>query len=233
MLQIKPFHHAISSILIISLILVSMNSVRADVRRQQAKMAEITITGKSVSGSVPNVTVNGEPVVSGQSIFLPAEIFVAAGVEATLNLGKTGRIEISSGTGIKLKFDENTISGDLSQGRVKIFSASGTNAFIKTEDAEIINDKTQVNSFIVEIVGFTTALSTETGLAKINNVNVAAGQSTSALPNKRASQPTRPRVAEKDNTLIYVLLGGAAAAIGVVIALAAGGNNSNNVSPTR
>ena len=207
---------------------------RRSLHPQQTKMAEISITGKTVNGAASSVKVNGESVVSGRSVASPAEIFVPAETEAVLNLGNTGRIEISAGTNISLTFNETSISGDLTQGRIKVFSAAGTNVVIKTEDAQVVNDKTQNDTFMVEIVGFTTALVTDAGQAKINGVNVAAGESTSALPNKRASQPTRPRVAGKNNSTLYLLFGSAAAAIAVTIALAvSSNNNSNNVSPTR
>ena len=57
---------------------------------------EIVVTGNS-AGDASAVTVNGEPVKSGRTIFSSSTISTPEGSGAIINLGKTGRIELEIG----------------------------------------------------------------------------------------------------------------------------------------
>lgn len=230
----KLIYRTIAFVLALSLLVVSSIKVEA-VRKSQQTMAELTVTGKMPNGEAPTVTVNGESVITGRSVASPAQLSVPTGIDATLSFGKAGRIELTPGTKINLTFTGNSISGNLSEGRVRIFSAAGTAVKINTDDAEIINDKNQSGVYIIEIVGFTTGISTEVGQAKLNGLNVIAGQSATSKSNQNNTPPTRPRVVndDSDNSMLFLLLGGGAAAVVAIILLAGGGDNNNTVSPVR
>jgi hypothetical protein len=231
----KLIYRTIAFVLAWSLLIVSSIKVEA-VPKSQQTMAELTVTGKMPNGEAPTVMVNGESVISGRSVASPAQLSVPTGIDATLSFGKAGRIELTPGTKINLTFTGNSITGNLSEGRVRIFSAAGTAVKINTDDAEIINDKNQSGVYIIEIVGFTTGISTEVGQAKLNGLNVIAGQSATSKSNQNNTQPTRPRVVnndDKDNSMLFLLLGGGAAAVVAIILLAGGGDNNNTVSPVR
>ncbi len=84
---------------------------------------EIVVTGDNSNGTA-FVTVNGESVKSGRSVFSSSTISTPEGSGAIVNLGKVGRIELAPGTTFTLSFDDNAMSGDLAAGRITVLSAA-------------------------------------------------------------------------------------------------------------
>jgi hypothetical protein len=84
---------------------------------------EIVVTGTSAAETAA-VTVNGEPVKSGRTIFSSSTISTSEGAGAILNLGKAGRIELAPNTTFALSFDDAAISGNLSAGSVTVLNAA-------------------------------------------------------------------------------------------------------------
>ena len=78
---------------------------------------EILVTGNDEASSV---TVNGEAVKSGRSIFSSSTITTPETAGAILNLGKTGRIELARNTTFSLSFSDSSVSGDLTSGSVTV-----------------------------------------------------------------------------------------------------------------
>src|SRR5262245_36871315 len=72
-----------------------------------------------VSGSA---TVNEKRAITGASVFNNSRIGVACskGSVAIVNLGKLGRIELSAGSKMVLRFSEGLISGDLLEGKAVV-----------------------------------------------------------------------------------------------------------------
>lgn len=73
-----------------------------------------------------DVTVNGEVVTSGRSVFSGSTIDTPESSGAVLSLGDLGRIELGPSTSFSVSFDERGISGTLSSGRVTILAAKDT-----------------------------------------------------------------------------------------------------------
>ena len=84
---------------------------------------EIVVTGNSAAETAA-VTVNGEPVKTGRTIFSSSTISTSEGAGAILNLGKAGRIELAPNTTFALSFDDAAISGNLSAGSVTVLNAA-------------------------------------------------------------------------------------------------------------
>jgi hypothetical protein len=84
---------------------------------------EIVVTGNSAADTAA-VTVNGEPVKSGRTIFSSSTISTSEGAGAILNLGKAGRIELAPDTTFALSFDDAAISGSLAAGSITVLSAT-------------------------------------------------------------------------------------------------------------
>ncbi|MGB7068057.1 MAG: hypothetical protein WBD22_01050 [Pyrinomonadaceae bacterium] len=103
-----------------------------------AKIAgELTVSGKSVNGETPVVTVNGEPAKSGRSIFSASTISTPQDASASINLGKSGRINLAPGTSVILTFNDKAISGDISSGRITV-SGNSEAAVFRTAAGETV-----------------------------------------------------------------------------------------------
>jgi len=97
---------------------------------------EIVVTGSASDTST--VTVNGEVVKSGRTIFSSSTISTTEGAGAILNLGKAGRIELAPNSTFALSFDNSAISGSLTTGSVTVLNAS-KNVSVTTATGEVVN----------------------------------------------------------------------------------------------
>lgn len=135
------------------------------------------MTGEiTVSGSV---TVNGQSVASGSTIVSGSIIVTAANSTATINLGKVGRIEIPAGSNLTLKFTETSITGILSEGKVRVNNNAGIATTITTKDGIAMADAGQANNFTVEVECSHSHVDTISGLVTLrigtSDKQVAAG----------------------------------------------------------
>jgi hypothetical protein len=80
---------------------------------------ELTVTGSQSS----TVTVNGEAAKSGRSIFTASIISTPENAGAVVNLGKSGVIELAPNTTFEITFDEKSVGGNLSAGKLTVLSA--------------------------------------------------------------------------------------------------------------
>lgn len=148
--------------------------------------AEITVTG--------DVTVNGQRVVSGSTISSGSIITTGESSTAVVNLGKTGRVEISGKSNLTLSFSESGITGILSEGKVRVANGAGVAASISTRHAAAIADAGQANNFEVEVECSHTHVDTFAGLVTLRSGNtdrqVAAG--TDAIEGNLSQQGCQP-----------------------------------------
>jgi hypothetical protein len=98
---------------------------------------ELTVTGSGMNGESPFVTVNGEVAKSGRSIFSSSTIATPVGASALLNFGKSGIIELAPNSAIIISFDDKSISGDLTSGKVSVLGSSGF-VTIRTLDGQLV-----------------------------------------------------------------------------------------------
>lgn len=86
-----------------------------------------------VSGSA---TVNEKRAITGTSVFNNSRIGVACskGSIAIVNLGRLGRIELSAGSKMVLRFSEGLISGDLLEGKAVVSTPAGVKIAINRPD---------------------------------------------------------------------------------------------------
>ena len=137
---------------------------------------EITVTGQ--------VTVNGQNAVSNSTIVSGSVIITGANSSAIVSLGKLGRIELSADSNFTLRFTETSITGILSQGKARISNAAGIATSIATNNATVIADAGQANSFALEVECSHTHVDTTTGLVTMRTGNtdkqVAAGTTATA-----------------------------------------------------
>ncbi len=87
-----------------------------------------------VSGD--NVTVNGEVVKSGRTIFTSSTITTPENSSAIVNVNKIGKVKIAPNSTLQVSFDENGIKGDLLKGKVTTLDTNKV-VNIKTPNGEI------------------------------------------------------------------------------------------------
>ncbi len=126
------FHKALTMCMTVALIATySMVTLASDGRAS----GEIVVTG---SNDISAVTVNGEAVKSGRTIFSSSTIATPEGTGAIINLGKAGRIELASNTTFTLSFDNAGISGDLVSGSISVLNAAKS-VSVKTVTGEVVS----------------------------------------------------------------------------------------------
>jgi len=98
---------------------------------------ELTVTGNGMNGETPSVTVNGEAAKSGRSVFSSSIIATPENAGAVINLGKTGVIELAPNTTFAVTFDDKSVSGDLTSGKLTVLGSS-TGVNVKTLAGNIV-----------------------------------------------------------------------------------------------
>jgi len=98
---------------------------------------ELTVTGNGMNGETPSVTVNGETAKSGRSIFSSSLIATPENAGAVINLGKNGVIELAPNTSFAVTFDDNSVSGSLTSGKLTVLGSS-TGVSVKTLAGNVI-----------------------------------------------------------------------------------------------
>lgn len=187
----------------------------------------------SVSGQV---TVNGQNAISGATVFSDSTIATAPNSSAVVSLGKLGRVELLSGSTMRINFNENTISGSLESGRARVSTSAGTTANITTKDGSVVADASQASAFSIDTECGNTILATQNGNVALHNgekvQQVAAGQDATA---GQATPGTRCARLTRGDTFGHISGGALAALIaaagGAIVAVVlAGRSNSNDLN---
>jgi hypothetical protein len=87
-----------------------------------ANSGELIVSGSA--GETSFVTVNGEPAKSGRTVFSSSTISTPDGMNATLNLGKAGKVAFGPNTTFSVNFDESAITGTLTSGNLTVLGAA-------------------------------------------------------------------------------------------------------------
>lgn len=191
-------------------------------------MGELIVAGGSA------VFVNGEPANSGQTFFSSNTITTAANANAIINLGLQGQIEVAPNSNLTLQFDENSISGALSSGRVKVSRAAQVMVRITTATGAVFANQNNAKAFTVNFDGIKTKAFSETGTLAISEngkLNEVSNRQDDDDDDNNNKKPVGSQ------TVVYAVLAGVAVGA-VVLAVALGGQGGSNnsppvVSPTR
>ena len=98
---------------------------------------ELTVTGNGINGDAAPVTVNGEAAKSGRSIFSSSIIATPSNAGAVIDLGKAGIIELAPNTSFSVTFDDKSVSGDLTSGKLTVIGSS-TSVLVKTAAGQVV-----------------------------------------------------------------------------------------------
>lgn len=127
-------HRALSMCLVVAMIATYSMVALAN----SGKVAgELIVTGKTVNGETPVVSVNGESAKTGRSVFSSSTITTPENASAIINMGRAGKIELAPNTTLTVTFTEKGISGDLVAGKVTVLGASN-NVGIRTADGKTV-----------------------------------------------------------------------------------------------
>jgi hypothetical protein len=157
-------------VLILSLIFgalgsFNMGSTLAAKKKGAEPKAAVAQTGNSqLNGQlIANgpVSVNGNKAITGTTVYTDSNIAVdcSKGNNAIVNLGKLGRIDLSPGTKMILRFSNGLISGDLQDGKAVISTPQDVRVEVKTPDGVVTSNCVQVQQTScvtpVAVQGFT------------------------------------------------------------------------------
>jgi hypothetical protein len=135
----------------------------------KGKAAEILVSGTGEDGAKPFLKLNGEPVLSGRTFFSYSTLETPQSVSADVNLPGLGRVSLSPGTMLSLGFSENSITGKLHAGKIRVFSTAGTTVNIETPDNRLVNDSTVPGTFTLDMTSGVSKAISESGAAFLNN----------------------------------------------------------------
>jgi hypothetical protein len=136
-----PLRCLISFVLVLALSwLQAPTLVPAIARNNPIKNHTNHVKGKAPSAgrllAVGSASINGQKAVTGATVFNESRIDVtcAAGNSVTVDLGRLGRVEISPGAEMVVRFSESSIGGELLSGEAMISSAAGVKVVINTPE---------------------------------------------------------------------------------------------------
>lgn len=137
---------------------------------------ELTVKGKMPTDEKPFVLVNGDRSFTGRSVFSSGTIATTETTSAIINLGKIGRIELAPASVLTLSFSDDSISGELSSGDVRISNADGVAVKINTPNDVITNERNAASSFTVAVGAELSTVKATNGAVRYNNGKSVAQQ---------------------------------------------------------
>lgn len=182
-----------------------------------ASLPSAEITVRSTHGT-PSVKIDGDTTLSGRTFFPPGVIETSETSSADINLNKLGRVSLSPSSALNLSFAEDSVSGRLISGKVRVSGPIGVSIRIETPDNVFTNDPATPTVFTLDLASGITIAAVETG-----TVVTASGEPAG----KAQTTPT-------NNRSIWVplaILGGAVGA--AVIAVLIDRSDDEIVSPVR
>jgi hypothetical protein len=170
----------------------------------------------SVSG---NVTVNGLKAISGGTLFSDSSLITAEKSNATVSIGKLGRVELAPNSSLRLSFSDNGISGSLEKGSASVSSLAGVTVNLTTREGLVVVDGSNATSITVTSANDNTLVATQVGSAELRTGGavkmVAAGENASTGTNPMPQGPIDDVASLSGGGLAVLLLavGGAVAAV--------------------
>lgn len=110
------------------------NTKAGNARENSQQVGQMIVTG--------SVTVNEKRAITGTTVFTDSRIAVACakGNSAIVNLGRLGRVELSAGSKLVLRFSDGLISGDLLEGKAVVSTPVGVKVAVNTPEGVSSSD---------------------------------------------------------------------------------------------
>lgn len=145
----------------------------------RGRAAEIAVSGSGENGGRPFIKLDGEQALSGRTFFAYSTLETPQNVSADVSLPGLGRVSLTPGTTLSLGFTENSITGKLQSGKIRVLTSKGTAVVIETPDDRITNDSAEPGIFTVDLTSGTSEVAAESG-AVFNKGGKPAGQAQTA-----------------------------------------------------
>jgi len=200
----------------LAFVLLASPSILSPVLRA-ASLPSAEIIVRSTSGT-PSVKVDGDATLSGRTFFPPGVIETSDTSSAEINLNKLGRVSLSPRSALNLSFIEDSVSGSLISGKVRISGPKGVSFRIDTPDNVFMNDPSTPTVFTLDLASGTTIAAVETGTVVTANGDPAGKAQTTPTSNRSIWVP-------------LAIFGGAVGA--AVIAVLIDRSDDEIVSPVR
>ena len=204
----------------------------------QPQLGELTVSGASIDGDVPFVSVNGERAFTGRTIQSATTITTPSTSSATISLGKLGRVEVAPDSNFVLNFNEKGISGNLISCKIRVIGNDDSENSIQTKDSLIVADKTGEKAYTVNAADNATTVTSENGAIAFNSKGKSSTVQTGQT--KTSGQDTDDNDGDivPGSVVLYSIIFGAAAAVLIYVAVTNNnelefGKGSAGVSPTR
>lgn len=179
--------------------------------------------------SFGTVTVNGQKATSGTTIFSDSMIVTSDDSNATISLGKLGRVEVSAGSTFALNFTETGLNGTLQAGQVRVSTPEGVASSVSTKDGVITGKSGSANVFTVDLTA-----------GELNVTTQAGAVATTGGARLASARQTSDEGGLSSGALAALVLVAGAAAVAIILAgrsdnndLNFGGSSITVVSPTR
>lgn len=185
---------------------------------------------------VGSVVLNGTAAISGATVFSDSTIKTTNG-NATVNLGKLGRIELGPNAEMTVRFATGSIGGNLLAGRATVNAPAGVAVSVATAEGTAVSEGKQPVTVAVDVTCGNTRVAAARSDAKLvakNKVEYVAAGSTAAV----GQQGTAPRCARlsaatkseglSNGALAALIIGGIGGAVAGIIAA----SQSDDVTPS-
>jgi len=103
---------------------------------------DLTVTGQ--------VTINGVATRVNTTLVSGSMVTVDQG-SAVLSLGRSGKVELTSGTSARLTFTGSDVVAVLSSGKMRVLTTSGVASTVTTNHGTFVGDFAKENSYMVEV----------------------------------------------------------------------------------
>lgn len=199
-------------------------------------------TGMRPSGEITTrgvSRVDGASAISGETIFSGSSIATEQNASATIHLGRLGRLELLSNSGIRINFSETGIAASLAAGGVGVSLPAGVPGTVTTDEASVIASGDESTLFVVTIKDDATMVTAQTGEVQLRAFGrtqiVGAGERASISRHGLSLDTSQQQPGGQQNNLsgrkkggIFLALGGAIAIL--LIVLIKHNDNNNNQS---
>jgi hypothetical protein len=206
-------------------IFVSSSMVALAAPEKTALMGEISVSGQNVSGEDSFAILNGERAFSGHTFFSNGTISTLENA-STVKLGKLGFINLSPYTDLSLSFNENSISGNLTAGQIKVFNNEGVDVNIQTADSVVTSEAKQTGIFTVDVQSGMTKSLAEKGSVFLNDGKTVT-------PVQTGQTGTTATDASDNSPLVPSIVFAAVVGVAVVYVIRHNRGNKTFISPIR
>lgn len=168
---------SITSLCLMFAVFTATSLIAAAATETKSSMGELVVSGKYVNGAEPSVMLNGEEAYNGRTFFSSGLIVTPEKTNAVIKLGKLGYINVTPNSVFSVSFDNNSISGTLSSGNIKVVNNKGVKVNIETADKTFTNNAEGNGVFTVDASSEVTRATSEVGsLYAVNGANTVPVQ---------------------------------------------------------